>query len=196
MGAGGGASAAGSAISAYGAIEQGLYSGQIERNNAKIAQQNAARATSAGYQAAQTRGLEDANVLGQIIGAEGANNIDSRSGSALAVQAGARAADAFDQGTIIHNALLQAYGYQTAAQTDKAQAQQDVTAGAINAAADLAQGAGDIPTKTSPANPNPGPSVNSYLTTSTLGSATPVAGGNSTVLFNYNNNVNYGGVNG
>ena len=182
MGAGGGASAAGSAISAYGAIEQGLYSGQIERNNAKIAQQNAARATSAGYQAAQTRGLEDANVLGQIIGAEGANNIDSRSGSALAVQAGARAADAFDQGTIIHNALLQAYGYKTAAQSDKAQAQQDVTAGAINAAADLAQGSGNLPTSTAPADPGNAPDLSSFLQTASPTSSNTLLG------FSYNNN--------
>ena len=144
MGAGG-AGIAGGVISAQGAIEQGLYSAQVERNNAKIAQWNAARATTAGYQNAQTKGFQDAAVLGQIIAGQGANNVDTRSGSALAVQGGARAADAVNQGDIIHSALLQAYGYRTAAQSDKAQAQQDLTAAAYSAAADLAGSAGGAP---------------------------------------------------
>ena len=145
MGAAGGAGAAGGVISAMGSIEQGLYSAQVERNNAKIAQWNAARATQAGYQNAETKGLQDASVLGQIIAGQGANNVDTRSGSALAVQGGARAADAINQGDIIHSALLQAYGYQTTAQSDKAQSQQDLTAAAYSAAADLAGSAGGAP---------------------------------------------------
>jgi hypothetical protein len=179
---GAGAAIAGGVIGAQGQIEGGLYSAQVERNNAKIAQQNAARATSAGYQAAQTRGLEDANVLGQIIGAEGANNIDSRSGSALAVQAGARAADAFDQGTIIHNALLQAYGYKTAAQSDKAQANQDLTAAAYNAAGALVGAAGNLPTSTAPADPGSAPDLSSFLQTASPTSSNTLLG------FSYNNN--------
>ena len=187
MGAGGGAGIAGGVIGAMGQIESGLYSAQVERNNAKIAQQNAARATQAGYQEAENKGLQDANVIGQIIAAQGANNVDSRSGSALAVQGGARAADALDQGTIIHNALMKAYGYQTEAQSDKAQSQQDLTAAAYNAAGSLAGQAGNLPTSTAPADPNAPPETSTFLET-----AAPTQSSN--VLFGYNNNTNYGAV--
>jgi hypothetical protein len=187
MGAAGGAAIAGGVIGAMGQIESGLYSAQVERNNAKIAQQNAVRATQAGYQEAENKGLQDANVLGQIISDQAANNVDTRSGSALAVQGSARAADQVDQGTIIHNALLQAYGYQTAAQSDKAQAQQDLTAAAYNAAGSLAGQAGNLPTSTAPTDPGASPPLSTYVET-----ATPTQSSN--VLFGYNNATNYGAV--
>lgn len=148
-------SAAGAAASAAGSISSGLYSAQVAKNNARIAQNNQASAVEAGNVQSEQQGLKDASEIGQLKADQAANQVDVNSGSALAVRQSADAAGQLDQQTILHNALLQAYGYQQTAVSDNAQANQDATAGYEQAAGGLLQNASAISYKWS--NPFGGP---------------------------------------
>jgi hypothetical protein len=138
------ASAAGTAISAMGSINQGNYSAQVARNNAQIAQQSATYSAQAGLAQGQQQSLQNAAQLGQIKANQAANNIDTNSGSALDVQEGQEAAGALDTQTTVHNALLQAYGYQTQEESQEAQASQDQASGIEGATSDILSGASSI----------------------------------------------------
>lgn len=148
-------SAAGAAASAAGSISSGLYSAQVAKNNARIAQNNQASAIEAGNVQSEQQGLKNASEIGQLKADQAANQVDGNSGSALAVRQSADAAGQLDQQTILHNALLQAYGYQQTAVSDKAQANQEGTAGYEQAAGGLLQNASAISYKWS--NPFGGP---------------------------------------
>jgi len=139
-----GLSGLGAGLQAGGSIAGGLYSAQVARNNATIAQQSATYATEAGNVQAQNESLKNAQIAGQLKASQAANNVDVNSGSALAVQAGQKAAGDLDTQTVLHNALLQAYGYQQQATSYKAQAGQDVTAGFEGAAGSLLSNASSL----------------------------------------------------
>lgn len=128
---------AAAAASAYGAISSGQYQAAVARNNAKMAEQNQKYSIEAGNQQAQLQSMRSAQVQGQIRSALAADNVSVNSGSAETVQADQTASSDLDTETTLHNAFLQAYGYQTQAQSDNAQAGQDVTAGYEGAATDL-----------------------------------------------------------
>lgn len=114
--------AVGAGVSALGAITGGIaqgqeasYQAQVARNNAQIAQQNAGYATAAGSQQAEATSLEGAEKSGQLKAAQGANNIDVNSGSAVAAQVSEREANQLNTETMMNNALLNAYGYKSQA---------------------------------------------------------------------------------
>jgi hypothetical protein len=143
------AAAAGTA--AYSAVSTGeataqaaQYQAQVAANNATIEQQNAAAAIKAGEVQAEQTGLQSAQQIEAIRAAEGANNVDVNSGSALDVQTGQRLTNVSSELLQMNNALRQAYGYEvqgtgfSATSTlGTAQAQQASTAGALKAAGGL-----------------------------------------------------------
>jgi hypothetical protein len=131
------ASAAGAAAGAVGSIQQGNYAAQVAKNNATIAKQSATYSAQAGQVAAENQSMQNASQLGQLKANQAANNVDINSGSALQVQTGEEAAGELNTQTTLHNALLQAYGYQNQGTSQTAQAQQDTTAGYEEAGAGL-----------------------------------------------------------
>lgn len=147
MGLGGAALAlgvVGAATAAYGEVSAGQYQAQVARNNAKIAQQNEATATTAGYTQARDNSLKVASEVGQIQADQAANNVDVNSGSAVSVRQGAQRAGEIDTATIENNALLKAYGYRQQASSQEAQSQEDLAAGTDAAASSLLSNASAV----------------------------------------------------
>lgn len=136
--------AVGAGISAYSTIQQGNYSAQVAKNNAQIANQSATYSTEAGNQAGENQSLKNSAQMGELKASQAANNVNINSGSALGVQEGQAAAGQLDTQTTVHNALLQAYGYQTQAESDTAQAGQDSASGDIGAAGGLLSSASSL----------------------------------------------------
>lgn len=148
----------GSATSAVGTIMGGVstaaaadYNAQVAQNNAQIAQQNAAYSMAAGQAKTETQGLQEAETLGAIKTSQAASGIDVNTGSALDVQKGQREKGLLDQQTVLNNAELQAYGYQTQAAgfqsqaaLDQAEAAQAPIGAAIGAAGGLLSGASSV----------------------------------------------------
>lgn len=113
---------AGAAISGIGAITGGLstaaqarYQAQVNENNAIVAAQNAAYAGAAGSQQATAESYKSAARGGAIKTQQAAAGIDVNTGSAVNVQASERQTGQLSALTAENNALLQAYGYRTAA---------------------------------------------------------------------------------
>ncbi len=128
---------AGAGLSAVGAIEGGLstsaqaqYQSQVAENNKTIANQNAAYAAAAGSRQAADASMRSAATGGRIKAAQAANNIDVNTGSAVEVQKSEREVGQLSSLTAQNNALLQAYGYRSAATSYGAQAGLDVAAAA------------------------------------------------------------------
>lgn len=151
------ATLASGAISAVGSIEKGQassaaakYNAGIAQNNATIAQQNATFAGQEGEQnAAIAEGKTRAQV-GAITAAQAANGVEVNSGSALDVRSSAAELGELNAINIRANAARQAYGFQTEATSDqaqaqlnKSQAQSDSTAGYIGAGSTLLSAAGN-----------------------------------------------------
>ena len=143
--------AVGAGVSALGTIESGLsqsaaahYQAQVAANNAIIASRNAAYSAAAGETQAAESSMKNAAVVGRIKAAQGANQIDVNSGSAVDVQRSQREAGELSAETVQNNALLQAYGYRTQAtsfqgqsQLESAEAAQAPIGAAIGAAGTL-----------------------------------------------------------
>lgn len=149
---------AGSGISAIGGITSGAagaqaanYQAEVAKNNATIANQNAAYAIQAGEQQATTQGLKG-RAEGQHLKAEiAANGIDVNTGSAVDLEESQGKKAELDTETTRQQAALTAYGYRTQATSftaqsalDKAQAGFDTTAGFLNAGGSLLSGASNI----------------------------------------------------
>ena len=122
----------GAAVSAVGSIASGFataanakYQGQVARNNAIIAQQNADYAHKAGQVNAQAESLKAAQRGGMIKAAQAANGVDVNTGSNVDVQESDREKGQLDTQTVLHKADLQAYGYRTQATNYEAQARLD-----------------------------------------------------------------------
>lgn len=117
---------------ALGSIAQGKqqaasdkYNAQVAENNAKIATQNA---TLAGQEGAANAAIEQQKTratVGAIKSAQAANNVDVNTRSAVDVRSSAAELGELNAITIRSNAAKQAYGFQTQAASDTAQAQLD-----------------------------------------------------------------------
>jgi len=117
---------------ALGSIAQGKqqaasakYNAAIQENNATIARQNA---TFAGQEGAANAAIEQQKTratVGAIKTAQAANNIDVNTGSAVDVRSSASELGELNAINIRSNAARSAYGYQTQASSDEAQAQLD-----------------------------------------------------------------------
>lgn len=135
---------AGTAVSAAGSLQSGLFSAQVARNNQQIADQNAEYATQAGGQKADLVSRKGAARQGAVKAALAANNIDVNSGSAADVLAGERETGALDIATAVHNAALDAYGYKTRKMEFEAEEKQSIASGVFGAASDLLSGASSM----------------------------------------------------
>ena len=144
-GVGIGATVAGSALSAFGAYNQGQatskmygYQSEVARINSQIALQNADYARMQGEQQSVIEGRKGAQQLGGIRAAEGASGLSVNSGSSAQVQAGQKSTTALDLNQIRSNAAKTAYDFDV-------QSTQDISqAGLYDAAASNAKTAGDI----------------------------------------------------
>ena len=152
---------AGTAVSAYGAYQQGqaqskaaAYQAQVAANNAKIAQEQANLATEKGEQEAMQQGLKNRAALGGIITSTAANGVDVSSGSALDVRKSADVLGLQDVQTKRENAAIEAYGFRSQgtsftaqSQLDNAESQWAKSAGITGAVGSLLGGAGSVGSK-------------------------------------------------
>lgn len=117
------------------------YNAKIAGNNAKIADQNSSYAGAEGETQAAQQEAKNKSIAGAIKVGQGASGIDVNTGSAANVQASQDEVGMLDALTIRSNAARKAYGYQTEAASDEAQAaldrsqaKNDKTSGIIGAA--------------------------------------------------------------
>lgn len=144
------------AIGTMGAIQQGNaakasadYNAQVQNNNAKISLQNATFAGQKGAAAAEAESMKTRAKVGAITANQGASGVDIGSGSSVDVRSSASEMGELSAINIRSNAAREAYGYQTDAAGDKAQAQLDKaegrnaqTAGYMNAGKTILGAAG------------------------------------------------------
>ncbi len=135
---------AGTAATAYGQVQSGLYGAEVARNNATVAKQNAEYSRQAGQQKAAVTSMKGAAQIAKMKTGQAAGNIDVNTGSAVDVQQGEREIAKLDVETVLNNAELQAYGYTVQATNFEAQAQQDEFAGFVGAAGSLLSGASSV----------------------------------------------------
>lgn len=134
----------GGVVGAAGSLYQGMYAGQVSKNNAIVAKQNADYVEKAGQVEAEVQSMKGAAKSARIKSVQSASGVDVNTGSAAAVQASQRGANAFDIETIVHNADLSAYGYRTQAKNFEDQATQDEVGGFLNAGSTLIGSASSI----------------------------------------------------
>jgi hypothetical protein len=139
--------AAATAVSALGSIAQGRaasasakYNARVAGNNAEIALQNAQLASAEGAANVEKESLKTRAQVGSIKAAQAANGIDVNKGSAAEVQQSAAELGKLDALTIRSNAARHAYGYQTEATSDRAQAALDRSQAKYDTAAGYVKG--------------------------------------------------------
>lgn len=138
------ASSLGAVASGYSKSASDKYNAQVALNNANVATENAAYVAAEGNQRLEAQGLKNRNEAGLIRTNQAASGIDVNSGSAANVQASANMLGQLDALTMRSEAARKAYGFETEAANDKAQAglyksaaKKDVTAGYIDAGTSL-----------------------------------------------------------
>lgn len=151
---GAGISAGSSVVSGIAQGNAASYQAQVARNNATIADRNAAYSIAAGQQATETQSKKGAAQIGEIKTSQAASGIDVNSGSAVDVQAGQRATNKLDTENVLSDAQLKAYGYTTQAQSftsqaglDEATAEQAPIGGILSGIGSLASNASSLSTK-------------------------------------------------
>lgn len=152
------ATVAGTAVSAYGAIQTAnaqsaasSAAAQQAQNNATLAQNAANDATARGVVAQQQKANQTNQLLGQQRAGLAANGVDPNSGTAVNLQSDTAGNGELDQLTIGANAAREAAGYQaqgmnytTQASVDEASSQNDLSAGALKAGSSIIGGAGSV----------------------------------------------------
>lgn len=146
-----GATALSGGVGAYGAIKQGEaaadaaeFNAETNRQNAEIAKENANIAGQSGAQQAANESMKTRATVGNIKANQAASGVDVLSGSALDVQVSQAELGELDALTLRSNATREAFGYRNAATNykneeslNRAEADNDSTAGSINAAGTL-----------------------------------------------------------
>jgi hypothetical protein len=127
------------------------YKAQVARNNAIIAERNAAAATEAGGVAGQVNDLKTKNLIGTQLVTQAASGLDVNQGSAVEVRQSAADLGHLDTMTIINNAAKQAAGFRAQGANFTAEAALDTSAAdyaqdakGINIATSLLGGAGSL----------------------------------------------------
>ena len=152
------AGVAGTAISAFGKMQEGeatsqayAYKAQVAANNAAIARQKGVMDIQSGEIAAVNQGLKTRAKVGSEKATQGAAGIDVNSGSAVDVRAGTEEIGMLDSLTIRSDAAKKAWSDEVQAGSDEAQGQLDKmageqaeTAGYIGAAGSLLSGASTV----------------------------------------------------
>lgn len=152
------ATAIGTGVSAYGAIQQGqaqkaasAYQAQVAQNNATIASMNANAEIEKGNQQLQAAQEQASQRQGMIRAVMGAGGVELDNGSALRNQEGMAQVDQLNQATITSNAARAAWNYRNQSANYGAQAQIDTmqgnnaaTAGYMSGFSSLLSGAGSF----------------------------------------------------
>lgn len=164
-GASGGASLAGTAITAFGQYYSGKaqsnmynYQSGVAQANATLAKQDANYTIASGEVSAQQSGMRTRGQVGATRVGYGAGNIDSTTGSAKNVIASETEIGQQNQGIIRADAAKRAYGFNVSAAEDVAQAgayqvaaRTSREAADINIASTIIGGAGSVSSKWSQA---------------------------------------------
>ena len=146
---------AGPIIGATGALVQGAatqnasdYQAAVANNNAITAGYNATQATQAGQVQSAIKSQQGAEKQAALKTSMASNGVDVNTGSAAAVEQGSRMVSKTDADTVMHNAMIQAYGYRTQQTSFEAQSKLDTMQGEnaaigsyFNAAGSLVGGA-------------------------------------------------------
>lgn len=119
---GGAATSATDAYQAQVALRNAQYKAALDRNNAIVADQAAARVMQGGEVSAEEESLKSGALQGTIKARQAANGIDVNTGSAVDVRAAAAKAGKLNAETVLSNANLTAYGYRSQAYNLRAQA--------------------------------------------------------------------------
>lgn len=155
------ATAVGTAVSAYGAYQQGQaasaaadYQAQVARNNAIIARQNANAAVDAAAAKAQDNDMRTRAMLGEALASQGANGLDVNTGSAVDVRAGTAQVGRTNTLRIVDAGQKEARNYLAQANNFTAQSQRaDMESGfaqqqgSMNAFTSIIGGAGNFSDK-------------------------------------------------
>lgn len=104
------------------------YKAGVALLNKQINDQNAAWATQAGGTQATISGMKSAQQIGETKVLQSGSNLDVNSGSPASVRSSQTNVAQFDQNTIRWNAAKTAYGYETKAMSDTAEASMDTMA--------------------------------------------------------------------
>lgn len=141
------ANAAGSILGGVTAAESASFQGQIAKNNATAAQQNAAYSAKASAAQTEQAGLKAAQQDAGVKAAGAANNLDVNTGSPLDIQESQRKLGVLDTATVANRGAEQVYGYATQernfsaqAAADQAEVGPDIAGGVLKAAGSVAGG--------------------------------------------------------
>lgn len=122
----------GGVIGAFGALQEGQaeagadrYNASVGMQNALIAERNASIASQSGEARYGIEGMKGRAQLGSIRAQQGASGINVNSGSAVDVQTSAADISRVNALTLRSNAMREAYGYQTRAVSERAEAKLD-----------------------------------------------------------------------
>lgn len=144
-------SAVGTAVSVVGQMQNAAaqqkvanYQAQVAENNALLAKEQAKQTTAAGEAATMQQQMKTRATVGAIRAAQGASGVDVDTGSNVDVRSSAAELGQLDALTIRSNAARQAYGYETGATSQQAQAGLDRAAGAQAGTAGLFGAAGSL----------------------------------------------------
>lgn len=149
MEAGSATSAVGSLASGFAGSQSASYNAAIQGMNSQMATQSANLAGAAGSVQAENSELQTRAQVGSIKANQAAGNITVNQGSAAKVDQSADEVGMQNAMTIRSNAARAAYGYETnavsdqaQAELDKMQAQQDIAGGLLKGSAGLLSGTG------------------------------------------------------
>jgi len=146
------ASAAGSVGGGIASAQAANYQGQVARNNATIAANNARYSASATSAATTQAGLQARAKDASVKAGAAANGVDVDTGSAANVLTSQRELGDLDTATVANRGAQQVYGYRSQAVSDTAQSQLDfsqepgdVAGGVLKAVGDVAGAAPGLP---------------------------------------------------
>ena len=114
--------AAGSIYGGMSAMSQANYQAEVAKNNAKIAELNAARASVRGGIEAQLKDAEFAQLIGEQTSQQAASGVAVSGRSALRARNASRLMAAGDRQTIMENSRLENYNYRVDATNLRAEA--------------------------------------------------------------------------
>lgn len=134
----------GAGVTAMGAIQQGQYQAAVAKNNAIIAEQNAARLSEASQESAKRSDIEMAALLGEQYAAQGASGLDVEGRSARSARMLTRRVSRQAAKDIVTQGSSDARNQLQEAANFRAEGKQAKRQGMFTAAGALLGAAGDI----------------------------------------------------
>jgi hypothetical protein len=134
----------GAVMGVVGALRSANAKAAADRYNGKVAEQNAAIATSQGEAAAQAQQRDAERQMGRGMAAYGASGVSLDSGSPTDVLADSARSAMLDNLTVRYNATLRGTAYKDQAALSYSEASNDMTSGYLNAASSVVSAAGKM----------------------------------------------------